>query len=93
MAVWLTYRDKYLDYLIELESFGSPTLTCFECGTTVGAIECPALRCMDCFRDIIVCPSCCVHHHHQHPLHRIEVQHQSIQSCLFYTDTWSVNCF
>lgn len=76
MAAWLPYRNKYLDYLVELEVFSSPTLTCSDCSAVVGTAECPAIRCMDCFGDHISCSLCCVCKHHQHPLHRIEVIYQ-----------------
>ncbi|KAK7016258.1 CxC2 domain-containing protein [Favolaschia claudopus] len=61
-------RDEYLHELLRLDGCGDASEDkCPACDTGT-----PTIRCMECFGELLYCPSCCVARHAENPLHRVE---------------------
>lgn len=73
LKTWVSYRDKYLDHLMELEGRRGLGAKCPGCKE-----ESPTFRCRDCFGGVIWCKSCFLLRHDQSPLHSIEVSKVSL---------------
>lgn len=84
MKQWIPECGSYLDDLLSLEGRGefisprcpSCSIDDFDAFTAEFLVPGPepCIRCKDCFTGELVCESCCVRLHRQHPLHVIEVR-------------------
>ncbi|KAJ6474080.1 hypothetical protein DFH09DRAFT_1343354 [Mycena vulgaris] len=73
LAQWVPLRDKYLAELLRLEGRGCVADdVCQACPNRENAMLDPAHRCVDCLFPELVCASCCLRHHQDRPLDRIE---------------------
>jgi hypothetical protein len=76
MAQWVPLHDEYLAEFLRLEGRGVVAQNfCPACPGERAAN--PEYRCSDCLHPDLVCSSCCVHLHADHPLECIEVSYTS----------------
>ena len=72
MLAWAEkHRDQYLNAQLETEGRGRIFLKkecCSQCKQTKAEY-----RCMDCFGLRMLCKACILHHHHDEPLHFVQV--------------------
>ncbi|KAF8958754.1 hypothetical protein BDZ97DRAFT_1668023 [Flammula alnicola] len=69
MRQWLLDREVFLAEFLRLESRGTLTPTCRDCGDTGAQVY----RCIDCDGRELYCSGCLLRRHFQNGLHRIEV--------------------
>lgn len=74
---WIPRRDKYLQYLLEMEAPPDPRV-CRQCHTGDGS-----WKCLDCVDRPVLCSACCRNTHQLNVFHRVE--HWNGE---FYTPAW-----
>lgn len=67
------HREVALAEMLRLEGWrGVERARCPSCPATREVA--PSIRCDDCWSSEALCVECCVHKHHEHPLHRVKVR-------------------
>lgn len=86
MVDWTRFSDLFLDEMIRLEGCGGVNSN--DCGMC--SSHCPEnsiYRCIDCFGGGLICASCMIGSHQQHPFHCIKVCLSVLFSFITKTDT------